>query len=395
MKVVAILEDDVAVGGGFNQALNAVLQMRRICAGRFDFEVHASRQTRDTTLRELGIDLKPFSFPLTDKLLLMLSRFPWWHQLQGRLKLVSSFEKELLKYGCDLVYFPKQSVLSGALQRLNYITTLLDLCHRDATEFPEAREFGQFQARERHFQTHLTGAIAVLTDSHALADSAARRYGVDRERLVPMPFAPAISLDTRVANDKLKTLRKYGLAEGYLFYPAQFWSHKNHIRILEALVILRTRGLRPNVVFAGGDKGNRRHVEGFVERNAMHEQTRFLGFVPAQDVRGLYEGCSAVVMPTYFGPTNLPPLEAWMIGKPLVYSSHFAEQVGDAAICADPDDAQDLARAIQEVMQPETSANLVRLGTLRLQHMERQRAAAEDELLLRLQRFELRRRCWE
>ncbi len=395
MKVIAILEDEIAVGGGFNQALNAILQMQRICNGRFDFEVLAKGKSNNDYLRNLGIEAKPFSFSLIDKLILRLSLYRWWHQLQGRLKLVSSFEKNLMKHGCDLVYFVKQTELSAVLQRLNFITTLFDLCHRDATDFPEVREFGQFRARENYFNTHLTGALTVLTDSPALAAAAASRYGVDRDRLLPMPFGPAPFLDGRVANEKVLVLQKYGLAEGYLFYPAQFWAHKNHIRILEALVTLRDRGQHPNVVFAGGDKGNRQHVEKFVDTHALREQVRFLGFVPAPDMRGLYEGCSVVVMPTYFGPTNLPPLEAWIIGKPLIYSSYFAEQTGEAAIYVDPDNAGDLARGIQESMEPEISANLVRLGTLRLRQIEQQRTDAEMELLRRLHQFESRRKCWE
>jgi glycosyltransferase involved in cell wall biosynthesis len=395
MKIVAILEDDIAVGGGFHQALNAILQMQKVCRGRFDFQVLASGKSDYGYLRTLGIDARPFHFSVFDKLLLQASRQPWWHQLQGRLKLVSSFEKELQKLGCDLVFFSRQSELSGVLQRLNFITTLFDLCHRDAMEFPEVREFGQFQARERYFQTHLTGAITVLTDSPALADAAARRYGVDRERLLAMPFAPAAFLDERMANDKEPVLRKYGLTEGYLFYPAQFWAHKNHIRILEALLVLADLGQHPNVVFSGADKGNLRHVERFTEKHALRKQVRFLGFVPAEDVRGLYEGCSAIVMPTYFGPTNLPPLEAWMVGKPLVYSSRCAEQAGDAGLCVDPDDAEELARAMQKSMDPSAAANLVRLGALRLKQIEQQRADAKAELLRRLRLFEARRRCWE
>ena len=395
MKIIAILEDDIAVGGGFNQALNLILQMQSVCRSRFEFEVLANRKSDFEYLRNLGLDAKPFPFSPIDKLLLQLSRYPWWHQLQVRLSLVSSFEKTLLKLGCDLVFFPKQSELSGVLQRLNFIMTLFDLCHRDAMEFPEVREFGKFQARERYFQTHLTGAITILTDSSALADAAARRYGIDRERLLAMPFAPAAFLEERMANDKNLVLRTYGLIEGYLFYPAQFWAHKNHIRIVEALVVLGEWGFHPHVVFAGGDKGNRKHVEKFVERYALREQVRFLGFVPRRDMRGLYEGCSAVVMPTYFGPTNLPPLEAWMVGKPLIYSRHLAEHAGEAAICADPDDANDLAHAIQHALEPATSAKLVALGRLRLQQIEQQRADAGMELLQRLQQFALRRRCWE
>ena len=394
MKIIAILEDDIEVGGGFNQALNAIQQMQRICEGRFEFEVLVKTASGAAGLKLLGIPATPFAFTLADRLFLYLGANPWTRRLLWRWRLVSSFENQLSRRGCDLAYFVRQSVLSGMLQRLNYVTTLFDLCHRDSPEFPEVREFGEFQVREQYFQTHLSGAVIVLADSVELAAAASRRYGLDADRLLAMPFAPASFLEARTSDDKASVLRKHGLAEGYLFYPAQFWAHKNHIRILEALVLLAGRGQRPEVVFCGGDKGNLRHLERFVDQNDLRGQVRILGFVPAQEMRGLYEACAAVLMPTYFGPTNLPPLEAWAMGKPLIYSTRCADHAGDAALCVDPDNAEDLARAIQRASDPEVAADLARRGHRRLEQLQQQRSEAEAELLRRLRQFEARRKCW-
>lgn len=395
MKVIAVLEDDAAIGGGFQQSLNAIAQMQRLCGGRYGFAVVATSAQAADQLRALSIDASVVRVSFVDKLLLQLSRFPWWHQLQGRLRRVSPFEKALLRLGCDLAYFVKQTELSGILQHVNFITTLFDLCHRDTPEFPEVREFGQFRAREHYFATQLSGALLVLTDSAELADAAARRYGLDRVRLLPMPFAPGAALAAAGARDAAEVLRRHGLESGYFFYPAQFWAHKNHVRILEALVLLRERGRRPTVAFAGGDKGNRGHVEAFADRHGLRAQVRFLGFAPAEDMRGLYEGCAAVLMPTYFGPTNLPPLEAWAMERPLIYSSRCAAHAGDAALCVDADDAAALAAAMEETMRPEAAARLVERGRQRLAGIARERAAAENELAACLARFELRRRCWQ
>ena len=394
MKVIAVLEDDAASGGGFNQALNAVLQMRNLCAGRYEFEVMTTRESNAVLLGKLGVRAEVFAFSVADKLLSYLASSPWWQAAQVRLRLTGPFEKRLLRRGCDLVYFVTPSPRASALQRLNYITTVLDLCHRDTPEFPEVRAFAEFELRERLYRTSLPAAIAVLTDSPALAETAARRYGVDRERFIPMPFAPAPFLEDAASADKAAVLGRYRLGEGYYFYPAQFWAHKNHIRILQALVLLKERGHAARAAFAGGDKGNRPHLEAFVASAGLRDQVRFLGFVPAEDMRALYQGCRAVVMPTYFGPTNIPPLEAWLIGKPLIYSSHLGEQAGDAALTVDPDDPDALAQAMLACGNPETCTRLVRAGTLRLQHVEQQRKDAEAALLARLRQFEARRACW-
>lgn len=389
MKIVAILEDDAASGGGYNQALNAILQMRELCAGRYELEVMTTHAANLEVLRKLGVHAERFAFSLADKLLSYLAASPWWQGLQVRLKLTAPFEKSLLRRGCDLVYFVTPSARPGILQRLNYIATVLDLCHRDTPEFPEAREYARFAVRERLYRSVLPPAYLILTDSSELAAATSRRYGIDAERLLPMPFSPAPSLAAASPASA-----KYDLPEGYFFYPAQFWAHKNHVRILQALVLLRDDGLKLRVVFAGGDPGNRAHVERFVEDNALRDQVRLLGFVPQEDMRGLYEGCRAVVMPTYFGPTNLPPLEAWLLRKPLIYSAHFKAQAGDAALLVDPDDARALADAMRACTDAATCARLAEAGARRLGEIERQREAAQAALLGRLREFEARRACW-
>jgi hypothetical protein len=98
-------------------------------------------------------------------------------------------------------------------------------------------------------------------------------------------------------------------------------------------------------------------------------------------------------MPTYFGPTNLPPLEAWNVGKPLVYSSHLRADGGEAAVYADPDDALALAEAMRRCLEPEVRDQVVAAGRLRLEEIGRQRGLAEAALLDHLARFAVRRRC--
>jgi len=394
MKIIAVLESPVTSGGAFNQGLNAIIQMSDICKGRFEFEVFVAHVENIKFLEKLGLKCAWFGPSRLERVIARANLKSWWQTRQGRKKNISSFEKKLVEHGADLVYFLTHSSGSEDLQQLNYITTAFDLCHRDTPEFPEVRWFGEFQAREQHFKNNLTAAFLVITESEHLSDLVSQRYGFDHERCLAIPTSPSPLLQDEFTADKSSVLKKYDLIEGYFFYPAQFWSHKNHVRILEALVLLREEGVNLRMVFAGSDQGNRKHVENLVAHYSLSEQVQFLGFVPAEHMHGLYDGCKAVVMPTYFGPTNLPPLEAWMIGKPLVYSAHLKEQAGDAAVYANPDSAMELAEAMKACCDPEIATRLVENGTLRLHQLKQQREASEAELINRLLQFETRRKCW-
>lgn len=395
MKVAAVLDCEITSGGGFNQSLNAIEQMARLCRPRYEFEVFTSKIANLKHLDRIGVSASLFSFSLTDRWLAYSATVPLWRRIQADLHLRGELEKKLEKHGVDLVYFPEPTSRCLALQKLNYIATVWDLCHRDNPEFPEVREYNQFLSRERIYENTLSQALSVITDSDTLSDRLASRYGVDSERVIAMPFAPASSVTASNARPMEEVLQLHGLEAGYFFYPAQFWPHKNHIRILQALAVLNERGVEISVVFCGTDRGSEKHVMQETSRLGLDGHVRFLGFVAPEDMRGLYEACCAVVMPSYFGPTNLPPLEAWTLDKALIYSSSFAGEAGDAALLVNPDSESELADAMESVLKPEVSEALVLRGREHLAAVSHKRVQAEKRLHTVLDRLAARLECWK
>ena len=395
LKVIAILDSEIGTGGGFDQALNAIVQMKRIVGNRFEFEVFTTKKTNVDFLTLLGIDSTKIRITTLDLFLKSVSRSFLFQFLQGMLKLVGPLERKLLRHGCDIVYFVTPSNLPSVLQKLNYINTLWDLCHREHPIFPEVRYFSSFFLRENKYRYILGPALLTLTDSQQLSDKVSFYYGVEAVRFLAMPFAPSPLIESGCLAKTDQIFNKYSLDEEYFFYPSQFWAHKNHIRILQALIILRKdNAWTPRIVFSGKDYGNLAHIVEFVKANKLESQVKILGFVPHADMYGLYRNAMAVVMPTYFGPTNLPPLEAWSLGVPLIYSAQLAEQAGNAALLVDPDDAVELAAAMLLSRKPEVQEQLISAGYQRLKVIAEQRLSAEYKLCTILHKFATRRECW-
>jgi glycosyltransferase involved in cell wall biosynthesis len=396
IKIIAIITTEIGSGGGFDQSLNAIVQMQRLSITRFDFEVFTLAESSVKYLNRIGVKTTAVKITYFDRLLAKLSQNSFWQGIQARIKLIAPLEKKLLEHGCGVVYFVAPGNLSAGLQKLNYITTVWDLCHRETPEFPEVRDFNTFFIREKNYQHNFGPALFTVTDSERLADMASHYYGIERNRFIAMPFAPTPFLEKVYALQSADVSKKYSLEAEYFFYPAQFWAHKNHIRILQALLILRDdHSWKPNVVFSGKDCGNLAHIEKFIQTNRLESQVKILGFVPSTDMRGLYENAMAVVMPTYFGPTNLPPLEAWSLGIPLIYSAQLIEQTGNAALLIDPDNAIELAEAMLQCTKSEIRDQLISAGYQRLADIAVQRASAEEELCKILDKFAARRECWE
>ena len=99
------------------------------------------------------------------------------------------FESFLEKKEIDLVYFISPSRFALDLEKINFIFTLWDLCHRDHIEFPEIKIKGEFENRELRINYATKRAISIV-DSEEGKLNLTKKYNVDQERICVIPFEP-------------------------------------------------------------------------------------------------------------------------------------------------------------------------------------------------------------
>ncbi len=295
--------------------------------------------------------------------------------------------------GIEVIWF----VTPGYIEvDIPYIFTVFDLQHRLQPWFPEVSANGQWRGREEMYATAIPRASRVIAYSQVSKTEIVHFYRLPPERvsLIPLP-TPRFALSDLKDNGK-EVLTKYRIPGGYLFYPAQFWPHKNHVGLLLAVSILRERyKLIFPVVFVGFDKGNLQYVRRVVDKLGLSTQVHFLGFVPQEDMVRLYRNAFALTDLTFFGPVNLPPLEAFALRCPVIASnvSGAQEQLGDSALLVDPRDEEQIALAVKSLYDdPALRQTLVQRGLERAGKW-----TAEDfvrAVLSILDEFEPLRRCW-
>jgi glycosyltransferase involved in cell wall biosynthesis len=261
-----------------------------------------------------------------------------------------------------------------------YVMAIHDLQHRLQPEFPEVSMNGEWEAREYLFHNGVRHATLILVDSEVGKEDVLNAYGalgISESRIRVLPFAPTPYLDPELPSELGKEIRSgYGLRDPYLFYPAQFWPHKNHGRIVEAIARLRdTFHLKVEVVFSGAHDDELkdatwRRVNHLVSILGLEERVHFLGYIPDDHMSALYAGASALVMPTFFGPTNIPVVEAWSMGCPVITSDirGIREHAGEAAQLVDPWSVDSISDGIHRVLTEEgLRESLRRAGLLRAQ----------------------------
>lgn len=244
---------------------------------------------------------------------------------------------------CDLVFATCQSDWASRLSTPT-VTPIHDLMHRYENEFPEVADPDEKTFRDRLFHGNMENAIGVLVDSKIGAMQVKETYGrIHEDKLYVLPFAAPGYLQSEAEPIDIPF-------DKYIFYPAQFWKHKNHINIIRAISKLREEGTIVNCIFVGYPKNGYDDVRNLIDESNLQDQICILGYVKNSQMKTLYQKARALVMASFLGPTNIPPLEAITMGCPVAASRVYAmpDQLGNAALYFDPRDVNEIADVIKQ-----------------------------------------------
>jgi glycosyltransferase involved in cell wall biosynthesis len=268
----------------------------------------------------------------------------------------------LLRQQCALWIFPGEEHWAYRAP-VRSLVAIYDLMHRYERRFPEVAQGGQFRNRERNLHRLARWARGFLVDSELGRQQLAESYSIDPARVHILPFCAPRHIEN--PGDAPDLAERYALPPKFLFYPAQLWEHKNHKSLVQAAARLREQFPDLALVFAGRANNADDSTRALVRELGLSKRVRFLGEVPDADLRGLYRRARALVMPTFFGPTNIPPLEAFALGCPVAASNIYAmpEQLGEAALLFDPSSLDEITDAMARLWSDDAlCAELIRRG---------------------------------
>ena len=239
---------------------------------------------------------------------------------------------DVLHFG-DWMYPPQRAGLRSTM-----VHDLVPLRHPEWTHGRTATMHG---AKYRHMARTCD---VIMANSEYTANDVVEALGVPRGRL--HVAYPGVEAQFDPVGERAQ------LGRPYLLTVATLEPRKNLAALVEAYRLL---DVDVALAIAGGEGwgGQARLDVPGVER---------LGFIPHEDLARWYRGALAFVYPSRFEGFGMPVTEAMAAGTPCVVSSHpsLDEASGDAAVRADPDSPEELARAIERALRERDE--LVRRG---------------------------------
>lgn len=255
----------------------------------------------------------------------------------------------LERLGIDVVHFPFQG---GFITDLPTIYQPWDFQH---LYFPEFFTDAQLRWRDTAYRCFSERASLVVVATEWSKRDVVRHLGISPSKVAVIEVPPVVEAYGTPDEAAIEQTRvELDLPRRFAYYPAQTWPHKNHIRLLEAVSLVRDRhGVEISVICSGLKNAHYKEIERVVRRLRLQDQVRFVGFLEPLHVQVLYRLAQFLVFPSLFEGWGLPVVEAFSTGLAVTCSNvtSLPELVGDAALQFDPKDVDAIADAIHTLWE--------------------------------------------
>jgi glycosyltransferase involved in cell wall biosynthesis len=211
--------------------------------------------------------------------------------------------------------------LLGARSAYKWGAWVADLQH---CHLPNLFSQQQIDARNAELKRMANNAPVIVVSSEMAGADFRDRYPQARDRTMVMHFASFVDPQWYEPDPQI-TQAKYQLPDRFFLVSNQFWKHKDHSVIIDALAILKQRHIDPTIVCTGTlsdyrnpDYFNQLLVK--VERLELKQQFIVLGSIPRNDQVQLMRRCLAVIQPSLFEGWSSVIEDARSLGKPVIAS---------------------------------------------------------------------------
>ena len=285
-----------------------------------------------------------------------LAEYPWYTWREQLL-----YPRQLNRRQLDLMHFPHFNV--PLLYRKPFVVTIHDLILLQHPT-PRATTLGPllYWFKYRMYRLVIKRALqrtrGILTVSKTSREEIVRLFPfIERKQIVVTYGACASKFRGIEANDTQKNKTVLGLKDPFMLYVGNAYPHKNLERLIQTFRIFRQLGHKNwQLVLVGAPDYFYHRLQKETLGDGQDVGVIFTGHVKDEELTALYRQAQFYIFPSLCEGFGLPPLEAMCNGLPVVSSNRscLPEVLGEAAIYFNPDDPDDMVRAMTQLAENET-----------------------------------------
>jgi glycosyltransferase involved in cell wall biosynthesis len=257
-------------------------------------------------------------------------------------------ERLLKKHGVSVLSHSGSLGMNSPIPTIGWIA---DFQHK---YYPDFFSRDELEERDRSFRLLCRECSCIILSSQAARSDAERFFPEYAGKYRVLHFV-AGTMDLKDLPPFELVREKYQIGTPYFIVPNQFWVHKNHDVILEALKILHDRNQQV-IVISTGNTQDRRYpgyfdkIQNKIRDYGISDQFRILGIIPYRELLQLMIHANAVINPSLFEGWSTTVEEAKSLGAPCILSDIpvHREQNPDAGIFFPPHDPGTLAEILRE-----------------------------------------------
>ena len=317
------------VGGEYHQTLGLTNTIKKVLKKNDEIVLITDNKKNFDLLNSKENKIYLFKRTFLDKIFFKVTGFiNKFFFLKKKLK--NPFEIFLDKHQINLLIFASPTFYSLYCHHVDFVISFWN------TDIEKVKHYKEFKDRAYSYQKKILDfavrkSFRIYVTTQTSIKDMVKYFKCKRKKLLIQNLTPYLPLLYNMNKNKNYKTFFYKLnldkKMKWYYYPAGFWTHKNHDYILRALKILNEikKDNKVGFIFTGADKGNLQEIKKLSSKYNLNHQIKFFNYLSDEQIISIYKYSSGIVIPTSIGRSSLPFLEALFFNKKIFYSKNILD----------------------------------------------------------------------